>query len=163
VDVATDLDNHIVYAPCGQRSIDDFIIISMCQAIAQGLAHAPRPSLHPILGLDRYVERIIVLRQISFRWDEKELGAIEVDKVHCWWKALVRGNAVSFDAIQHHDENHVITGYEWRRCQTRDDAMDEIRELTLVIVLPVAGFLAILDGSSKPDLIRLSRCTHIPW
>jgi hypothetical protein len=169
----------IVYAPCGQRSIDNSIVISICQAIARGLAHVPRPPSPPILGLDRYHERMIVLRQIFFRWDENELGTVEVNKVsdyrlyqpscynckkvdlfvvlhkvHCWWKALVRGNTVSFDTIEHHDENHVLTGYEWHQCQERDNAMGEMRKLALMVVLPVLGFLTILDISYNADLIR---------
>jgi hypothetical protein len=45
--------------------------------------------------LDRYVERIIVLRQIFLRWDEKELGTVEVSKVSCGGKPL-------FEATRYH-------------------------------------------------------------
>jgi hypothetical protein len=148
----------IVYEPYGNRRIDDFAVISICQAIGRGIAHVPRPLSTPTAGLERYIEPVVVLRQVLFRWGDDDMGAVEVNKFSSWWKAVVRGNAVSFDIIQHHDENEVLTGYEWRRCQIRDKAITEIWKLAFMVLLlwvvllhlvvPTVAFL------SSPDLVR---------
>jgi hypothetical protein len=90
-----------------------------------------------------------VLRQTFFRWGEKELSAVKVNKLKSWWKAIVRGNAVSFDVIPFHNENDVLIGYEWRRCQLRIGATEDLRKLLRVALYP-----AILAYLGKPYLTR---------
>jgi hypothetical protein len=142
----------IVYEPCGNKRTDDFAVISTCQAIGRSIAQVPRPPSTRTAGLERYIDRVVVLRQILFKWGEEDLGAVEVNKLSSWWKAVVRGNAVSFDIIQHHDENDVLIGYEWRRCQIRDKAIVEIWKLGFMVLL----HLVVLTVAflSSPDLAR---------
>jgi hypothetical protein len=148
----------IVYEPCGNRRIDDFAVISICQAIGRGIAHVPRPPSSRTAGLEGYIERVVVLRQILFKWGDEDLGAVEVNKFSSWWKAVVRGNAVLFDIIQHHDENNVLTGYEWRRYQIRDKAITEIWKLAFMVLLLLMALLHLVVPTvaflSSPDLVR---------
>jgi hypothetical protein len=43
----------VIYEPCGQRNIDDFVVISLCQAIGRGIAQAPDLPLTGTAGREK--------------------------------------------------------------------------------------------------------------